>query len=202
MLEWLFPEPRHGKPVRDKLSRVREIAIVRCDDGDRRRITGIVECSLPPLLSPITRRLCAFWAVSIDEVGSGDWVERGVADQGVPFFVRDSSGLARVVPDQARCDLVAATTTFVSTGHGLPAGPRELFEGLAIKLNYPTTSRVRFTERIVTVGERITVLGQCQLEPMQDAAAADADSTGYRGELPMRPVFSSSRRKPLLIGHA
>ncbi len=199
MLAWLFPEPRHGKPVRDKLRRVRPIDIARCGDDDRPRITGVVEGTLP-LISPITRRPCVFWAVSIDEVGAGDWVERGVADQGVPFFVRDGSGLARVVPDQARCDLATVSTMFVSTGPALPPGPRELYEGLAIVLNYPRTSKVRFNERIVTVGERITVLGQCQLEPMQDASAADADATGYRGELPMRPVFSSSRRKPLLIG--
>ena len=116
--------------------------------------------------------------------------------------MRDATGTARVVPDHARCDLAVAITTFVSTGQALPAGPRELFETLKIELNYPTTSKVRFNESIVTVGDRISVLGQCLLEPMQDATAADADAIGYRGDLPMRPVFSSSRRKPLLLGAA
>lgn len=199
MLEWLFPEPRHGKPVRTTIRRARSIDIARCRDGDRQRITGVVEGAMP-LTSPVTGRPCVFWAVSIDEVGAGDWVERGVADQGVPFFVRDRSGLARVVPDQARCDLAAMSTTYSAAGQALPPGPRALFETLAITLNYPTTSKVRFNERIVTTGETITLFGQSQLEPLQDASAADVDATGYRGELPMRPVFSSSRRKPLLIG--
>ena len=199
MFGWFAPA-HHGKPVRTQLERARTIDIARCIDGECQRITGIAE-GPPPLVSPITGRPCMFWMVSIDEVGHGDWVERGVADQGVSFFLRDSSGIARVVPPGARCDLATQSSTFVSTA-SLGPSARDLFQQLKIELNYPQSSKVRFNERIITAGTRISVLGHNQHEPMQMAAATDVDAAGYRGDLPMRPVFSSSRRKPLLIGAA
>ena len=199
MFGW-FASAHHGKPVRTQLDRARSIEIARCIDGERQRITGVAE-GAAPLVSPITGRPCMFWMVTIDEVGHGDWVERGVADQGVSFFLRDSSGIARVVPTGARCDLATQSSTFDSTA-SLEPGARELFQQLKIKLNYPQWSRVRFNERIITAGARISVLGHNQHEPMQLASATDVDAAGYRGDLPMRPVFSSSRRNPLLIGTA
>ena len=199
MFGW-FAQAHHGKPVRTQLERARSIDIARCTDGERQRVTGVAE-GPTSLVSPITGRPCMYWMVTIDEVGHGDWVERGVADQGVSFFLRDPSGLARVVPAGARCDLVATSSMFASTGSLLP-GPLALFQQLKIELNYPQLSKLRFNERIVTTGTRISVLGHNQHEPMQEASATDVDASGYRGDLPMRPVFSSSRRKPLLIGKA
>ena len=84
----------------------------------------------------------------------------------------------------------------------VPPAAVALYDRLKIQLNYPHASKLRFNERVVTAGTRVTVLGHNQHEPMQDASATDGDASGYRGELPMRPVFSSSRRKPLLIGAA
>jgi hypothetical protein len=199
MFGW-FSEARHGRPVRIQLARARSIAVAHCIDGERQRVTGIVEGAMA-LTSPISGRPCMYWLVSIDEVGHGDWVERGVADQGSPFSVRDDTGLARVIPDGARCDLPASSSTFLPTGV-LGPGAYDLYQRLKIQLNYPQSSKVRFNERIVTSGARITVLGHNQHEPMQEASATNVDTSGYRGELPMRPVFSSSRRKPLLIGIA
>ncbi|MBA3457436.1 MAG: hypothetical protein H0T42_30425 [Deltaproteobacteria bacterium] len=194
-----FSEERHGKPVRTQLNRARSIDIVRCSDGERQRITGVAEGS-PTLVSPITGRPCMFWLVSIDEVGAGgDWVERGIADEGVSFLLRDPSGIARVVPAGARCDLPGSSRMFVATA-AMGPGAHYLFDLLKVQLNYPQSSRVRFNERIVTTGTRVSVLGHNQHEPMQVASATDVDTAGYRGELPMRPVFSSSRRTPLLIG--
>jgi len=199
MFGW-FAEPRHGPPVRKQLLRYRSIDIARCVDGERQRVTGVAE-GATPLISPIMGRPCMYWQVSIDEVGLGDWVERGWTDQGVPFVLRDATGIARIDPEGARSDLVASSSTFVSS-QALGPLQRGLFDQLQVQLNSPATSKVRFNERIVTAGTRITVLGHNQHEPMQDASAADAEKASYRGELPMRPVFSSSRRKPLLIGNA
>jgi len=198
MFGW-FTEARHGPAVRKQLLRARSIDIARCVDGERQRVTGVAEGETP-LISPVMKRPCMYWQVSIDEVGLGDWVERGWTDQRVPFVLRDATGIARIDPEGARCDLVAASSTFGSSQALGRLGI--LFDRLEIELNYPSTSKVRFNERIVTAGTRLTVLGHAQLEPMQDATAADAGRVGYRGELPMWPVFSSSRRKPLLIGDA
>jgi hypothetical protein len=52
-------------------------------------------------------------------------------------------------------------------------------------------------EYAVLPGMTVTVVGWCTFEPDPDAVA---DVTGYRKELPTRPVVSGTRRQRLLIG--
>ena len=52
-------------------------------------------------------------------------------------------------------------------------------------------------EYAVLPGTTVTIVGWCTFEPDPDAVA---DVTGYRKELPTRPVVSGTRRQRLLIG--
>ena len=52
-------------------------------------------------------------------------------------------------------------------------------------------------EYAILVGSTVTIVGWCTHEPDPDAVA---DVTGYRKELPTRPVVSGTRRQRLLIG--
>jgi hypothetical protein len=52
-------------------------------------------------------------------------------------------------------------------------------------------------EYAVLPGSIVTIVGWCTHEPDPDAVA---DVTGYRKELPTRPVVSGTRRQRLLIG--
>jgi hypothetical protein len=52
-------------------------------------------------------------------------------------------------------------------------------------------------EYAILPGSTVTIVGWCTLEPDPDAVAA---VTGYRKDLPTRPVVSGTRRQRLLIG--
>ena len=58
-------------------------------------------------------------------------------------------------------------------------------------------SRGDVVEYAVLPGTTVTVVGWCTFEPDPDAVG---DVTGYRKELPTRPVISGTRRQRLLIG--
>lgn len=195
---WLFaPRPTHGKEVLRELGHVRTTRISEVADGARRMISGTAELAGPPAIAGLTGRPCCGWVVTIDEVGMGDSVQRGVVVQGVPFIVRDASGHARVLPDRARIG-VPGHIVLRHPRHALLDDERALYTQLGVLLNYPDTSKLRFTERVILPGAPVRVYGYCQREP--DRAAMDADVSGYRGDVPTRPVLSSTRRAPLLIG--
>lgn len=187
----------HGKDVLRELDRASSTRIVDVPDGARRLLAGTVALDGAPAVAGLTGRLCCAWAVTIDEVGMGDSVQRGVVMHGVPFTLRDASGEARVLPDRARIG---------APGHIVLRSPRQapldreraLYSQLGVHLNYPDTSKLRFTERVILADEPVRVYGYCSREP--DRQAMDAEVSGYRGAVPTRPVLSSTRRAPLLIG--
>jgi hypothetical protein len=191
------PRPRHGRAVMRELARTPRTTIADIPDGAARKIGGRIELDEPPMRSPLTGTWCSVWAITIEEVGMGDSVLRGARCQGVPFRVRDASGVARVIPDGARLGGDGRVFHYLP-GALLIGYERQLFAELNIKLNYPTTSSLRFTERVFPPDADVSIYGYCQREP--DRSAVDADVSGYRGEVPTRPVLSSTRRAPLLIG--
>ncbi len=191
------PRPRHGRAVMRELARAPRTPIADIPDGAARKIGGRIELEDAPIRSPLTGTACSVWAVTIEEVGMGDSVLRGAKCQGVTFAVRDASGVARVIPDGARLGGDGRMFNYLP-GALLIGYERELFFELNIRLNYPSTSSLRFTERVIQPVAEVTVYGYCQREP--DRAAMDADVSGYRGAVPTRPVLSSTRRAPLLIG--
>lgn len=179
-----------------ELARTPRTQIADIPDGAARKIGGRIELEDAPIWSPLTRTACSVWAVTVEEVGMGDSVLRGAKCQGVPFCLRDASGVARVIPDGARLGGDGRAFTYLA-GSLLSGYERELFAELDITLNYPGTSSLRFTERILQPTADVTVWGYCQREP--DRSAMNADVSGYRGAVPTRPVLSSTRRAPLLI---
>ena len=180
-----------------ELSRAPRTPIADIPDGAARKIGGRIELEDAPIRSPLTGTECSVWAITIEEVGMGESVLRGAKCQGVAFRVRDASGVARVIPDGARLGTAGKSFHYLP-GALLIGYERELFSELKIKLNYPTGSNLRFTERVIAPTAEVAVYGYCQREP--DRGAVDADVSGYRGDVPTRPVLSSTRRAPLLIG--
>ena len=117
------------------------------------------------------------------------------------MIVRDDTGVAIVVFESARFALPTMTTSAWATG--LSASPRwsaterDAFDRSKARLNYPASSGVRFHEHAILTGARVYVYGHAQLEP--DRNRTDADFSGYRGDVPTRPVFSGTRRVPLML---
>lgn len=164
-------------------------------DGATAAVRGIVIAD-DVVEAPVSRQPCAYWLVTFDEVGTGgDYRELGRADEGGTFLLRDDTGDARVAATNAH---VAVAPTEITRSFLAPPGGRlALLYAKCRRPNHPNLSMLRITEYAVLPGAKVTVLGVCTFETDPNAAK---DVSGYRAELPTRPVVSGSRRRPLMIG--
>ncbi|MGE0403470.1 MAG: hypothetical protein AB7T06_42590 [Kofleriaceae bacterium] len=203
MFEWLqelLSPALHGDRVRDRIAAQPVLPIAEVQDGARACIVGKVE-AIGNLVSPMTNQPCAGWFISIEETGMGDHRFAGAIACHGEMLVRDDSGSALVVFENARFAWPASITDewpsgLVTRAKWTPT-ERDAFERSKARLNYPTTSGVRFREHAILAGARVYVYGHAQREP--DRSRVDADEIGYRGDAPTRPVFSGTRKIPLML---
>jgi hypothetical protein len=184
------------RKVKRELAGARIQSINTLVDGSAAAVRGTVALAEPTgfATSPFTHRRCVYWLVVFDEVGvGGDYHELGRVDAGVPFLLRSDSGTARIVPDRPRLGLPGETFSRPILAPG-PLGP--LAKTVCKRHNYPT-SWLRATEYVVEPDAFVTISGWCTREP--DPEASESVS-GYREQLPTRPVISGTRRAKLLIG--
>lgn len=188
-----LPDPRK---VKRELARARIEAIAALTDGRTVAVRGTVSLSEPTAVveAPLTGLPCVYWLVVFDEVGTGgDFRELGRASGGVPFLLRSEQGTARVVPDGARVALPGQVFVRPVTQPGmLDALAREV----CVPYNY-ATSTLRASMYVLEAGAFVTIRGWCTREPDPEASAS---ISGYREQLPTRPVISGTRRAKLLIG--
>ena len=195
-----LPEARR---VKRELARTPRQSLDALEEGQTAIVHGRVRRvdDQTQLTAPISGRPCVFWCVTFEEVGiAGDFRELGRTDAGCPFLLEGRGATARVVPDGPRIALPGQVTL-------RPAAllDQQLTNDSVLRLarsvckrpTYPQTSMLRATEFIVAPGMDVTIKGYCTREP--DPTAAE-DVTGYRTELPTRPVISGTRRVRLLIG--
>jgi hypothetical protein len=195
-----LPEARR---VKREVARARIQSIASLPDGTTASIRGkvaFVEVT-SFAIAPFSGKQCVYWLVTFDEVGvGGDYVELGRIEDGRPFLVEAEGAFARVVPERPRIALPGdAIGMRPATALDFPTHHDKLIElarsACKKRPNYPT-SWLRATEYVVLPGMLVTVLGWCTREP---DPGARADVTGYRAELPTRPVISGSRRVRLVI---
>jgi hypothetical protein len=150
------------------------------------------------VVSPLGGVPCVFWMVRFDEVGAGDSHTLGRATGGCEFLVENATGTARIIPDHAKVDVPGRA--FSCSSRLWVSGRPDLVTSLAKQHckppNRPSETVLRATEHVIEEGMSIVVNGNCTREP--DPSAVDA-VTGYREQLPSRPVLSGSRRWPLVI---
>jgi hypothetical protein len=197
----LSARPRDERKYVAKRLRDREPTAIRgVAEGRDAVIAGSVVLVEPErfVIAPISGKACVFWMVLFDEVGAGDWRRIGRGAAGCEFLVEDETATARVVPGHAEVDLPGQAVSRPCTHWDLPSA--DIVVQLARRVckppNHPYQTALRATEHIVVAGARVVVGGACSREP--DPRATEA-VTGYRDQLPTRPVLSGSRRTPLVI---
>ncbi len=203
MLEWLselLSPALHGERVRERIAAQTIVPIAQVADGARACITGTVE-AVGNLVSPMTNQPCAGWFLSIEETGMADRRFAGALACHGEMVVRDDTGSALVVFEGSRFAWPTSTSddwpSGLATRAKWTATERDAFARSKARLNYPTSSGVRFHEHAIFAGARIYVYGHAQREP--DRGQVDADVIGYRGDAPTRPVFSGTRKIPLML---
>lgn len=188
-----LPDPRK---VKRELARARVQSINSLRDGKAAVVRGTIAVTEPGAVvrSALTHRTCVYWLVVFDEVGvGGDYHELGRTEGGVPFLLRSETGTARVVPDRPRIAVPGQAFSRPITQPGMLGA---LARGVCKQNNY-STSWLRATEYVLEVDALVTISGWCTREPDPEASVA---VSGYREQLPTRPVISGTRRAKLLIG--
>lgn len=189
-----LPDPRK---VKRELARSRIDSIQSLGDGAPAAVRGTVALVEPAqtVRSPLSQRNCVYWLVVFDEVGiGGDFHELGRIERGESFLLRSDAGTARVVPDHPRVALPGKVYVRPILQPG-PLAP--LARQAGIKRHNWSTSMLRATEYVLEAGMFVTISGWATREPDPEATTA---VSGYREQLPMRPVISGTRDARLLIG--
>ena len=193
-----LPDPRK---VKRELARARIQPIRTLADGAPAVVRGTVALvdDATFVVSPLGDRNCVYWLVVYDEVGiGGDYAELGRVEGTCSFLLRSDDGTARIAPDHPRIALPGRSfsqpiSVLAQTPYNAMT---ELARRVCRKPNYPT-SWLRVTEYTIEPGQFLTISGWCTREPDPEASV---DVSGYREQLPTRPVISGSRRARLLIG--
>jgi len=188
-----IPDPRK---VKRELASAKVQSIESLVDGKPAAVRGTIALTEETAFveSPWTRQKCVYYLVLFEEVGvAGDYRELGRLDGGVPFLLRSDHGTARVVPDSPRLAIHGQSYSRpITAAHDLML----LARGKLKRANY-ATSYLRMTVYALEPDAFVTIKGWCTREPDPEAAE---DVSGYREQLPTRPVISGTRRNKLLIG--
>ena len=188
-----IPDPRK---VKRELARARIQSIESLGDGKPAAVRGTVAFIDPKafVVAPWTQQRCVYWLLVFDEVGvGGDFHELGRTDGGVPFLLQSEHGTARVVPDRPRIALPGQAVLRPIT----QAGELMRLGGAKLKRYNYDTSYLRVTVYALAADTFVTIKGWCTHEPNPEATG---EVSGYREQLPTRPVISGTRRAKLLIG--
>lgn len=187
-----LPDPRK---VKRELARARIQSINSLVDGKPAAVRGTIATVEDAIVhAPLSNRRCVYSLVVFDEVGvGGDYVELGRLERGLPFLLRSDHGTARVVPDGARLAIYGDVTTQPI----IADTPMSRLACSVCKRHNYATSWLRATEYVLEPDAFVTISGWCTREPDPEAAE---DVTGYREQLPTRPVISGSRGAKLMIG--
>ena len=167
--------------------------ITNVDDGRTATVRGDVRPGDEPVLTaPLSSRSCVAWELELAEDVGSDVVARGVTAASCSFLLEDDSGIARIAP--ARPLLIAEAGEVGRFRLGRV--PARCVAAIGPGFQRRTKGLLVITERLVTLGASVMVRGGAAREP--DPGAIDAVS-GYRDQLPTRPVLSGTRRVPLII---
>ena len=148
------------------------------------------------LEAPLSKRLCAYYDVSID-VMSDDSMLRTIASvqDGMPFLLKDNTGAAVIDPSHA---FVSSGIDAVSRSIVREAAPVELAllertQILGSKVGMSTS--LRYREAIIEIDEMVAVYGGGVREPDPEGVAAMT----YRDGVPTRLHLTGTAKFPLFV---
>lgn len=161
------------------------------------RVIGTAQILGVTMTAPLSGRECVFYEITVTEHHGKSSSRLLTERQGVPFLLVEGHARAIIEPTDAK--VVLTQDARASSGTLDPATPTE--EAFLNKHGLSSTGWLGFnrsltyTEAIIEVGERITVLGAGVREADPDAPPADA----YRGMPQTRLRLTSSVTFPLVI---
>jgi hypothetical protein len=172
---------------------VRPWPIAELPDGEQGRLVGTASELHRTLRAPLSGRACLYYLVLVKSVESSGARELFAERSGVAFTLVDASGSAII--DSARAGVALA---FDHCEEVCP--PNELSPAQrALLLRHDHSSdrgdQLRFVEAVLSIGERITVVGAGVRRP----DLAPSGESDYRSAPPPQLHLAASNTAPLLI---
>jgi len=154
---------RRRKAARRAVWGVPETPIVAVKDAAMVRITGRASALAPLRTSPISKRDCIGWWLTVDRHQSGSETWQRVVDREEfdSFLLADATGTAMLhAPFEMKLD------PYDARGLDLPPAFFEVLEreGVAVRSPFGTVHEFRYVETILLPGEQITAVGRATIE--------------------------------------
>lgn len=198
-VSWLAHWLRRDVRIRRKVARLPLTPMREVTDGQRVKVSGIVELRHPPLTGPLSGRPCAAWSVVLQRPSDGGWRTIIRDWNAVEFVIVDDGGMAARVTE-SRAEVVYELDVEVESGWDKAPAERlrEVLKqyGHELEGSSGRPSQYRVREGIIEHGERVTVVGVASREP--DPSPRAFGGGAYR-ELPQRLVLTAGGKEPLYI---
>jgi hypothetical protein len=182
---WVQAIRRHRDPLRQLPTH----AIARVAENQLVRVRGTVSAS-QPLTAPLTGRPCAYWRIELFVSRAVDRDDYRAADH-VELTIADDTGVARVLLERARVDIVA---DIVLMGRASDLTPAHRTTLAAHGWQVPAAATLELCEAIIALDAPIDVAGVATREPN---LAPDGSTRAYRDAQPTLLVFSG---EPVILG--
>ncbi len=172
--------------------RVRPWLIAELPDGEQGRLVGTAGTLHRTLTAPLSGRACLYYVVLVKPVESSGAQDLFTERNGIAFTLEDASGSAIIDPTRASVALA------FDRGEELRPSDQPSPAQRALLLRHDhnfRSSRLRFVEAVLSVGEPITVVGAGVRRP-DLASPAESD---YRSAPPSRLRIAASDAVPLSI---
>jgi hypothetical protein len=173
--------------------RVRTWPIAKLPDGEQGRLVGTARELHHPLTAPLSGRACLYYVVLVKPGARSGARELVTERRGVMFAFEDASGRATIDPAHASVALAFDHREEVRSPDALSPAQRALL--LRHDHRIDGAIQLRFVEAVLSIGERITVVGAGLRRP-DFTAPVEMD---YRSAPPSRLHLSASDAAPLLI---
>ena len=189
--------PPQGMTESDRVLRgqhgVRPWPIAELPDGQQGRLVGTARELHRTLTAQLSGRVCLYQVVLVERVGPSGTRELFTERSGVAFTLEDASGSAIIDPARASVALAFDHRQEIRP----PEAPSPPQRALLLRHGYRSDSgeRLRFAEAVLSVGERITVVGVGHRRH-DLASPVELD---YRTAPSPRLQLASSDAAPLLI---
>jgi hypothetical protein len=161
-----------------------------CQQG---RLVGNARALDRTLTAPLTGRACLYYVVLVVQPVASGWQERITDRRGVAFELADASGSAVIDPAQASVALAFDHREELRALDQATAAQQEVLARHGDRGR--GSSRLRFLEAVLSVGERVTVVGSGTRRPYVGRSA----ESDYRSAMPTRMHLEGADAAPLSV---
>jgi hypothetical protein len=184
--------PTEADGVRHRQRGARRWQIAHLPEHREGRLDGDVRALPRALTAPLTGRPCVYYQVVVEQAVLLGWQELHVDRCGAAFALDDPSGTAIINPTRASVAIAFDHRAVIRSSEVTPP-QRALLAAQGYRSD--SDDLLRFSEAVLSAGDRVTVVGTGKQSP-DVVSSAELD---YRTAIPARLHLEGSDAAPLSI---